>query len=64
MSISRDLCSDLDKIDGVRKVQVSTDYTKHKARHIMIKAKNSILPGWHAGAGKPAWIFVDEVVVN
>jgi hexosaminidase len=64
MTTTRDLCSGLEKSEGVIKVLVSTEYSQLKARYIMIKAKNSLLPDWHDGAGKPAWIFVDEVIVE
>lgn len=36
-----------------------------KARYIKIKAENyGLLPEGHAGAGKPAWLFVDEIEVH
>ncbi|WP_304236999.1 family 20 glycosylhydrolase [Jiulongibacter sediminis] len=36
-----------------------------KARYLKIKAENyGSLPEGHAGAGKPAWLFVDEIEVN
>lgn len=36
-----------------------------KARYIKIVAKNiGKAPAWHNAAGLPAWIFVDEVIVN
>lgn len=36
-----------------------------KARFIKISADNiDIAPDWHHGAGLPAWIFVDEVMVE
>jgi hypothetical protein len=36
-----------------------------KARYIKISAQNmSKAPAWHNAAGSPAWIFVDEVIVN
>lgn len=36
-----------------------------KARYLKIKAENfGLLPEDHAGAGKPAWLFVDEIEVN
>ncbi|MDR1345107.1 MAG: GH92 family glycosyl hydrolase [Bacteroidales bacterium] len=38
---------------------------KAKARYIRIKAENyGDLPAWHAGAGYPAFIFIDEVLVK
>ena len=34
-------------------------------RYIKIVAKNyGTLPNWHKGAGNPAWLFIDEVVVE
>jgi hypothetical protein len=36
-----------------------------KARYIKVVAKNrTTAPAWHNAAGSPAWIFVDEVIVN
>jgi len=36
-----------------------------KARYIKVVAKNmAAAPVWHNAAGSPAWIFVDEVIVN
>lgn len=36
-----------------------------KARYIKIIAKNlASAPAWHNASGAPAWIFVDEVIVN
>jgi hexosaminidase len=59
-----DLSNGQKKSADVMKVLVSTKYTELTTRYIMIKAKNSLIPDWHDGAGKPAWIFVDEVIVN
>ncbi|MCL2436244.1 MAG: discoidin domain-containing protein, partial [Lentimicrobiaceae bacterium] len=36
-----------------------------KARYIRVKAKNfGALPEWHLGAGYPAFIFIDEIIVK
>jgi hexosaminidase len=36
-----------------------------KARYIKVQAENyGKLPEGHAGAGSPAWLFVDEMVVH
>jgi hypothetical protein len=59
-----DLSGGLEKNVEVKKVLVDTEYKELVTRYIMIRAKNSLLPDWHDGAGKPAWIFVDEVIVN
>jgi hexosaminidase len=35
------------------------------SRWVMLRAEGSgPLPPWHAGAGKPSWIFCDEIVVR
>jgi hypothetical protein len=36
-----------------------------KARYIKVKADNyGVLPEWHLGAGYPAFIFIDEIIVR
>ncbi len=41
------------------------NFSAINARYIKVKAKNiGKAPGWHNAAGLPAWIFVDEVIVN
>jgi len=36
-----------------------------KTRYIRVVAKNrGICPPWHAGAGKKAWVFVDEITID
>jgi len=36
-----------------------------EARYIKVIAKNyGTLPKWHPGAGDPAWIFIDEILIN
>ena len=34
------------------------------ARYIRITAKNNMCPPGHSGAGKPGWIFADEIIVR
>jgi len=63
MNITREFCSGLEKNDRAEKIQVRTEYADLETRYIKLKAKNSILPDWHRGAGKPAWLFVDEIAV-
>jgi hexosaminidase len=33
-------------------------------RYVRVRAKSSKLPAWHPGAGSPAWLFADELVVE
>ncbi|MOA05067.1 F5/8 type C domain protein [compost metagenome] len=37
---------------------------KQKVRYVRVSAKNGVCPPNHPGVGKPAWIFVDELVVE
>ena len=39
-------------------------FPQQKARFIRVTAKNTVCPKGHPGVGKPAWIFVDEIMVN
>lgn len=48
--------------DGV--FDYSVDFDKTTARYVEVIVKNGELPSWHAGAGKPAYLFVDEIQVN
>ena len=35
------------------------------ARYIRVKAQNqNIIPDWHRGKGRKAWLFVDEIMIN
>ncbi len=37
----------------------------NKARYIKLIAKNiGVCPSWHVGAGKKAWIFIDEITIK
>lgn len=42
----------------------TTTFPEQKARFVRVTAKNTVCPNGHPGAGKPAWIFADEIVVN
>lgn len=35
-----------------------------EARYVKVMAKNAPIPSWHGGAGKDAWLFIDEVEVK
>ncbi|MDX1702069.1 MAG: hypothetical protein R3250_15695, partial [Melioribacteraceae bacterium] len=36
-----------------------------KARYLKVSAKNvGLCPNWHQGAGRPAWVFSDEITLN
>ncbi len=42
----------------------SASFSARKARYVRVTATPNVLPEGHAGAGKGAWVFVDEVVVE
>ncbi len=51
------------KVNDIQEFSLSFDPVK--GRYIKIKARNmGKAPIWHHGAGLPAWIFVDEVMVR
>ncbi|MNR57913.1 hypothetical protein D3C85_1787820 [compost metagenome] len=38
--------------------------TKEKIKFIKVDITNiEKLPGWHPGAGNPAWMFSDEIII-
>ncbi len=48
---------------------VTRDFRKsgigRKARYVRMRARNiGVCPEWHPGAGHPAWIFADEIMVE
>jgi len=48
---------------------VTRDFMKsgidRKARYVRMRARNiGVCPEWHPGAGHPAWIFADEIMVE
>ncbi len=46
-------------------VDFKKQFPSIKARYVKVKAENyGILPAWHPGVGYPAYIFVDEVIIE
>ena len=51
--------------DGLITQVLGTNYPDIKARYVRIKAISmGTCPEWHKGAGNPAWLFADEIVIN
>lgn len=49
--------------DGVAEHALS--FTPVKARYVKVFAEHEkSIPAWHKGAGKDAWLFVDEISIN
>ena len=45
--------------------EFSSDFNPVSARYIRVTAKSiGVCPEWHAGAGRAAWLFSDEIVVE
>ncbi len=45
--------------------EFAKDFPAAKARYVRVIARNlGTCPDWHAGKGQPAWLFVDEIVVE
>ena len=54
----------LETQDGTFTESFVAEFQAEKARYIKVVAKNKgQCPSWHPGAGNPAWIFCDEVIV-
>lgn len=50
---------------GQKPVHFSFEFPQTTARYLKITAlSHKTCPDWHRGAGQPAWIFVDEIVVE
>jgi len=40
-------------------------FPKAEARYVRVRARNiGVCPQWHKAKGQPAWVFVDEMMVN
>nr|WP_319512457.1 family 20 glycosylhydrolase [uncultured Draconibacterium sp.] len=51
--------------DGERQIQELVVNKKASARYLRVTVKNlGVCPKGHAGAGDPAWLFVDEIIVE
>lgn len=45
--------------------EFTMNFKQVNARYIRVVAKNrGVCPSWHLGAGKKAWIFVDEITIE
>ncbi|TDE45969.1 beta-N-acetylhexosaminidase [Flavobacterium rhamnosiphilum] len=42
----------------------SAAFAQQSVRYIRVTAKNNLCPPGHSGAGKPGWLFVDEIIVE
>ncbi len=52
-----------DKSDGIKNIEYKFEPTY--ARYVHVIAKNiGICPPWHVGAGKKAWLFIDEITIK
>lgn len=53
------------KSTKVFREEYSIEFAPRKIRFINIRAKNvGTCPQWHQGDGGPAWLFVDELIMN
>lgn len=58
------LAGNLERDEQVKKVNVKAGFGSTEARYIRVIARNNLLPVWHSGAGKAAWLFADEIIVR
>ena len=63
MIIPATSCNGIIQNNSVIKVVAAAQYSSDPVRYIKVHAINNVLPEWHGGAGKPAWLFVDEITV-
>jgi hexosaminidase len=42
----------------------STSFNPKSARFVRVTATNTICPEGHSGAGKPGWLFADEIMID
>jgi hexosaminidase len=58
--------SSVDPKESTRKIQdFIIEISPVQARFLRVKVKNiEKCPDWHAGNGNPAWLFVDEIIVE
>lgn len=53
--------ADIEKAGGT----IAIGFRKRKAQYVKVTAKNTaVIAGGNPGAGSPAWLFVDEILVN
>lgn len=48
--------------DGIYSQEITFDPVK--ARYVEVIIKSDKLPAWHGGAGNPAYLFVDEIIIQ
>jgi len=48
---------------GIKKWKIDLGDINSKSIKVVIE-KYGTLPEWHSGAGKQAWLFVDEIIIN
>ena len=48
--------------DGIYPQEITFDPVK--ARYVEVIIKSDKLPAWHGGAGNPAYLFVDEIIIQ
>ena len=45
--------------------RVEASFDSLAARYVRVRARYlGENPSWHPAAGRPAWLFVDEIIVN
>ena len=50
---------------GVVRKEFRIEGPPRTGRYIRLSAPSRLTcPGWHIGAGKPCWLFIDEIVVR
>jgi hypothetical protein len=51
--------------DGPSIVEFHQRFRELSGRYVMVKGTNvGVCPAWHIGKGEPAWVLIDEIVVE
>ncbi|PTN06293.1 family 20 glycosylhydrolase [Mangrovibacterium marinum] len=58
------LANPVDRNEELAQHDFKSEFKAQKARYIRVTAKSTLCPEGHPGAGKPAWIFADEIIVE
>lgn len=64
MSIQSTKCDSTTFDPRILKQHAEAGYTDLNTRYVRVHVKRKTLPSWHRAAGKPAWLFTDEIIIK
>ena len=54
----------VNRSEEVAQYDFKSEFSPQKVHFVRVSAQNTLCPEGHPGAGKPAWIFADEIIVE